>query len=75
MNTSSLRESKTSTGPSLLYVGRIVDWKRVHVCIETVMALKKQGFKNTVLNLIGPVCFRGLLSKIKRIDKKELIRE
>ncbi len=63
-------ENKTSTDPSLLYVGRIVDWKRVHVCIETVMALKKQGFNNTVLNLIGPVASEDYYQKLKELIKK-----
>jgi glycosyltransferase involved in cell wall biosynthesis len=63
-------ESKTSVDPSLLYVGRIVDWKRVHVCIETVMALKKQGFKNTVLNIIGPISSEAYYQKLKELIKK-----
>ncbi len=63
-------ESKTSIGPSLLYVGRIVDWKRVHVCIETIMALKKQGFKNTVLNIIGPISSEAYYQKLKELIKK-----
>jgi glycosyltransferase involved in cell wall biosynthesis len=41
--------------PELIYVGRITEWKRVHLAIEAVLALKKEGFEKAHLNIIGPV--------------------
>jgi glycosyltransferase involved in cell wall biosynthesis len=64
----------SSNDPSLLYVGRIVEWKRVHVCIETVIALKKQGFKNTVLNIVGPIASENYYQKLKNLIKENSLK-
>jgi len=61
--------TKVNTDPSLLYIGRIVEWKRVHICIETVIALKNQGFKNTVLNIVGPIASESYYQKLKELIK------
>ncbi|GAA0871228.1 hypothetical protein GCM10009117_03740 [Gangjinia marincola] len=40
--------------PKLLYVGRIVEWKRIHMAIEALKSLVDAGFKDAELNIIGP---------------------
>lgn len=42
-------------GPNLLYVGRIVEWKRIHLAIEAVQVLKENGFIDASLKIIGPI--------------------
>jgi glycosyltransferase involved in cell wall biosynthesis len=39
----------------LLYVGRIVELKRIHLAIEIVNKLVKSGFNQVVLKIVGPV--------------------
>lgn len=47
--------TKEKTNPELLYVGRIIEWKRIHIAIESIIKLKEAGFNNAHLNIIGPV--------------------
>lgn len=55
--------------PKLLYVGRIVEWKRIHLAIEAIKLLKENGFVNASLKIIGPVSsqeyFDFLKEKVK----------
>lgn len=53
--------------PQLLYVGRIVEWKRVHLALRAVKALKENGFENPVLNIIGPVISEAYYHKLKQM--------
>lgn len=68
-------DNDVSTDPSLLYIGRIVELKRVHICIETVIALKKQGFTNSVLNIIGPIVSESYFQKLKDLIKEHSLEE
>src|SRR5690606_6003475 len=43
-----------NTSPKLLYVGRIVEWKRVHLAIEALHHLIENGYPDAILNIIGP---------------------
>jgi len=61
-----LLEEKDST-PKLLYVGRIVEWKRVHLAIEAVKELVKSGFEKATLDIIGPVSSAEYLSQLKQM--------
>jgi len=62
---------KKPTEPNLLYVGRIVEWKRIHLAIEAIHKLKGNGFPNATLNIIGPVSSEAYLSSLKAmvVDK------
>ena len=53
--------------PSLLYVGRIVEWKRIHLAIKAVKGLVDSGFKDAKLNIIGPVSSETYLLKLKEM--------
>ena len=44
-----------SKDPNLIYVGRIINWKRIHLAIESVNWLKNNQFPNTILKIVGPV--------------------
>ncbi|GGZ53365.1 glycosyltransferase family 4 protein [Mesonia mobilis] len=63
--------SKNNTSPELLYVGRIVEWKRIHLAMEAIIALKKAGFSNAHLNIIGPVSSPIYLNTLKELVEKE----
>ena len=74
VNTSEFKPAenpKNNTSPQLLYVGRIVEWKRIHLAIEAIIALKKAGFEDAHLNIIGPVSSPKYLEKLQDIVKKE----
>mgnify|MGYP006427885827 CR=1 FL=1 len=49
------KESTNNASPRLLYVGRIVEWKRVHLAIEAIKTLRENGFEDAQLDIIGPV--------------------
>lgn len=55
--------------PRLLYVGRIVEWKRVHFAIDVLNLLVRNGFINSNLEIIGPISsqvyYDQLISTIK----------
>lgn len=59
-------EEKSKT-PQLLYVGRIVEWKRVHMAIEALHKLVNAGFDQATLNIIGPVTSKEYLLQLKQI--------
>ncbi len=62
-----------NTKPNLLYVGRIIEWKRIHLAIEAVEYLVKNGFKDATLNIIGPVVSQNYFNALKAmILEKEL---
>ena len=56
-----------NSAPELLYVGRIVEWKRIHLAIEAVKMLKDNGFPKTSLKIIGPVSSEDYLQSLKTL--------
>ncbi|WP_298368893.1 glycosyltransferase family 4 protein [uncultured Lutibacter sp.] len=58
---------KKNITPQLLYVGRIVEWKRIHLAIEATKKLVDSGFKDAVLNIIGPVSSEVYFSQLKKM--------
>lgn len=54
-----------NSSPKLLYVGRIVEWKRIHLAIEAVKMLTENGFPEASLNIIGPVFSEDYLGSLK----------
>jgi glycosyltransferase involved in cell wall biosynthesis len=56
-----------NTGPNLLYVGRIVEWKRIHLAIEAIKLLKENGFPNANLRIIGPVSSEDYYISLKNM--------
>src|SRR5690606_3076552 len=56
-----------SHAPKLLYVGRIVAWKRIHLAIEAVSELKENGFPEASLKIIGPVSSEDYLEFLKSL--------
>ena len=61
--------------PKLLYVGRIVEWKRIHLAIEALNTLVKNGFPTAVLKIIGPTSSENYLSELKDLVKKYQLSE
>ena len=68
--------------PELLYVGRIVELKRIHIAIETLSALIKSGYKKARLKIIGPVSSKDYYNKLTKLvndnnlmDNVEFIKE
>jgi glycosyltransferase involved in cell wall biosynthesis len=55
------------SSPKLLYVGRIVEWKRVHLAIEAVKSLIDSGFEKATLDIIGPVSSEEYLVQLKQL--------
>jgi len=53
--------------PKLLYVGKIVEWKRVHLAVEALNKLINNGFTNATLKIIGPTTSKDYLTKIKNL--------
>jgi len=53
------------TNLQLLYVGRIVEWKRVHLAIESIHLLVSKGYTGAVLNIIGPTVSEKYLQELK----------
>lgn len=60
-------KKKKNSSPKLLYVGRIVEWKRVHLAIEALSELVNSGFDKATLNIIGPVSSKDYLLKLKQL--------
>lgn len=56
---------KEKSPPQLLYVGRIVGWKRIHLAIEALKVLKENGFVDSKLKIIGPVSSEEYLDSLK----------
>ncbi|WP_435139221.1 glycosyltransferase family 4 protein [Formosa sp. A9] len=63
-------KKQNSNKISLLYVGRIIAWKRVHLAIETLKVLVDAGFKDAVLNIIGPTTSEQYLTELKALAVK-----
>jgi len=63
---------KKPIGPNLLYVGRIVEWKRIHLAIEAIQLLKENGFADARLRIIGPISSENYYKSLKNmlIDKR-----
>ncbi len=58
-------KKKDSKNPQLLYIGRIIEWKRVHLAIEALRFLKANGFSESQLKIIGPVSSEPYFRKLK----------
>lgn len=54
----------------LLYVGMIVERKRIHISINVVKDLIKSGFNEIEFNIIGPIISRKYFNKLKKLVKK-----
>ncbi|MNS65644.1 Glycogen synthase [compost metagenome] len=67
--------STASDSPKLLYVGRIVEWKRVHLAIEALHALVQNGFPKANLKIIGPTSSENYLSELKDLVEKYNLTE
>jgi len=68
--------------PELLYVGRIVEWKRIHIAIETLKSLIKCGYPKGILKIIGPISSKDYYNKLVKLvadnnlsDNVEFIKE
>lgn len=62
-------KEKQSRAPQLLYVGRIVELKRIHLAIEALRLLKNNGFPKAHLKIIGPVFSEAYFSELKDMVK------
>ncbi len=60
-------KKEKNKAPKLLYVGRIVEWKRIHLAIEAVKELMNSGFENATLDIIGPVSSEKYLLALKQL--------
>lgn len=55
----------------LLYVGRIVEWKRIHLAIEALSLLVNSGFDDASLDIIGPISSQSYYEKLKKLVKEK----
>lgn len=55
--------------PKLIYVGRIVNWKRIHLAIEAVNWLVNNQFPETILKIVGPISSKKYFIKLKKMIK------
>lgn len=60
-------KEKENKYPQLLYVGRIVEWKRIHLAIEAVKMLKDNGFPDAQLTIIGPVSSKAYFTRLQKL--------
>ena len=51
----------------LLYVGMIVERKRIHISINVVKDLISSGFKNIQFDIIGPIISQKYYNKLKKL--------
>lgn len=58
---------KTQDTLQLLYVGRIVELKRIHLAIEIVHKLVSSGVKNVSLKIVGPVSSKSYKDELERM--------
>lgn len=58
---------KTNGAIQLLYVGRIVELKRIHLAIEVVDTLVNSGVTNVVLKIVGPVYSRNYQAELEAL--------
>ena len=56
--------------PKLLYVGRIVEWKRIHLAIEGLNELVNNGFPESTLTIIGPTSSENYFTELQSLIKK-----
>jgi glycosyltransferase involved in cell wall biosynthesis len=56
--------------PKLLYVGRIVEWKRVHLAIIALKYLIDNNFKHSVLDIIGPTSSEKYKKELEHLVKE-----
>ena len=54
----------------LLYVGMIVERKRIHISIYIIKDLITAGFNNIHFDIIGPIISQEYLNKLKKLVKK-----
>ncbi|SRX55345.1 glycosyltransferase family 4 protein [Aequorivita sp. CIP111184] len=59
--------ARKNSSPKLLYVGRIVEWKRIHLAIEAISTLKENGFPEASLKIIGPVSSQEYMHSLKKM--------
>ena len=64
-------KQKTNTSPKLLYVGRIVEWKRIHLAVEAIAVLKENGFPGATLKVIGPISSQGYFTRLLNLIKEK----
>ena len=55
----------------LLYVGMIVERKRIHISINVVLELVENGFKDVQFDIIGPVVSRKYFIELKNYVKNK----
>lgn len=58
----------------LLFIGRIVEWKRPHLALEVVRELKKSG-KQVILRLVGPTSSESYLQSLHKLVKEYSLNE
>lgn len=63
-------QNTKNLSPELLYVGRIVDWKRVHLAIEAIYELTQNGFPDAKLKIIGPISSEEYFKKLEDLVEK-----
>lgn len=54
---------------SLLYVGRIIEWKRVHLAVEVLRSLYTRGIRST-LKVAGPVVSEPYFMSIRQLVRE-----
>lgn len=64
-----------NNSPKLLFVGRIVEWKRIHLAIEAVKVLMENGFPKAHLKIIGPVFSENYLNSLKMMIKNNGLQD
>ena len=59
--------------PKLLYVGRIVEWKRINIALDVISYLKSNHFPKVSFDIIGPISSEKYLNELKeKINKLDL---
>lgn len=66
---------KKSESPNLLYVGRIMELKRIHLALEALKKLVETGFPKAHLNIIGPVSSNIYFDHLKELVLKFQIQK
>lgn len=63
-----------TSAPKLLYVGRIIEWKRIHLAIHALKHLVDNGFPEASLQIIGPTVSDRYLQKLKnQVENLDLV--
>lgn len=67
------KKSAYTNNPQLLFVGRIGRNKQVHLCLETLSYMQKNGFEEATLTIIGPEVDDLYMAELKQtIQRLEL---